>query len=75
MQKQEVQAVANLDQNLKFEIKADERKHDFYVNKLVGDVKANLRDFYRYTNSQQKVTKMFSIPDKEKWKGHCSVGP
>ena len=41
----------------KFEIKADVRKqHDLYVNNLVGDVKANPRDFYRYTNSQKKDT-------------------
>ena len=37
------------------EIKDDVRKqHDLYVNNLVGDVKANPRDFYRYTNSQKK---------------------
>ena len=37
------------------EIKDDIRKqHDLYVNNLVGDVKANLRDFYRYINSQKK---------------------
>ena len=39
------------------EIKADVRKqHDLYVNNLVGDVKANPRDFYRYINSQTKDT-------------------
>ena len=37
------------------EIKDDVRKtHDLYVNNLVGDVKANARDFYRYINSQKK---------------------
>ena len=37
------------------EIKDDVRKqHDLYVNNLVGDVKANSRDFYRYINSQKK---------------------
>ena len=37
------------------EIKDDVRKqHDLYVNNLVGDVKANLREFYRYINSQKK---------------------
>ena len=37
------------------EIKDDVRKqHDLYVNNLVGDVKANPRDFYRYINSQEK---------------------
>ena len=25
-----------------------------YVNKLVGDIKVNPKDFYRYTNSQRK---------------------
>ena len=39
------------------EIKADVRKqHDLYVNNLVGDVKANPRDFYRYISSQKKNT-------------------
>ena len=34
---------------------ADVRKqHDLYVYNLVGDVKTNPRDFYRYTNSQKK---------------------
>ena len=42
---------------LRREIKADVRKqHDLYVNNLVGDVKANPRDFYRYINSQKKNT-------------------
>ena len=27
-----------------------------YVNNLVGDIKANPRDFYRYSNSQKKDT-------------------
>ena len=44
-------------ETLRREIKADVRKqHDFYVNNLVGDVKANPRDFYRYINSQKKDT-------------------
>ena len=39
---------------LRREIKADVRKqHDLYVNNLVGDVKANPRDFYRYISSQK----------------------
>ena len=43
-------------ETLRREIKADVRKqHDLYVN-LVGDVKANPRDFYRYINSQKKDT-------------------
>ena len=44
-------------ETLRREIKADVRKqHDLYVNILVGDVKANPRDFYRYINSQKKDT-------------------
>ena len=40
---------------LRREIKDDVRKqHDLYVNNLVGDVRANPRDFYRYINSQKK---------------------
>ena len=40
-------------ETLRREIKAEVRKqHDLYVNNLVGDVKANPRDFYRYINSQ-----------------------
>ena len=39
-------------ETLRREIKADIRKqHDLYVNNLVGDVKANPKDFYRYINS------------------------
>ena len=37
------------------ESKADVKKqHDLYVKNLVGDIKANPRDFYRYINSQKK---------------------
>ena len=44
-------------ETLRREIKADVRKqHDLYVNNLVGDVKANPRDFYRYINSHKKKT-------------------
>ena len=32
------------------------KQHDLYVNNLVGDIKANRRDFYRYINSQKKDT-------------------
>ena len=47
-------------ESLRKEIKADIRKqHDLYVNNLVGDVKANPRDFYRYINSQKKIPKVF----------------
>ena len=43
-------------ETLRREIKADIRKqHDLYVNNLVGDVKANPRNFYRYINSQGKI--------------------
>ena len=42
-------------ETLRREIKDDVRKqHDLYVNKLVGDVKANPRDFYRYINIRKK---------------------
>ena len=52
-------------ETLRREIKADIRKqHDLYVNKLVGDVKANPRDFYRYINSQKKDTQ--GIPPLKK---------
>ena len=62
-------------ETLRREIKADVRKqHDLYVNNLVGDVKANPRDFYRYINSQKKRHLRYSTPEKEKWKGCCSVG-
>ena len=44
-------------ETLRREIGADVRKqHDLYVNSLVGDVKANPKDFYRYINSQKKDT-------------------
>ena len=44
-------------ETLRREIEADVRKlYDLYVNNLVGDVKANPRDFYRYINSQKKDT-------------------
>ena len=47
-------------ETLRKEIKADIRKqHDLYMNNLVGDVKANPRDFYRYSNSQKKTPKVF----------------
>ena len=42
---------------LRREIKADVKKqHDLYVNNLVGDIKGNPRDFYRYINGQKKDT-------------------
>ena len=55
-------------ESLRKEIKADIRKqHDLYVNNLVGDVKANPRDFYRYINSQKKDTQ--GIPPLKKRNG------
>ena len=37
---------------LRQRIKADIKKqHDLYVNKLVGDINFNPKDFYRYTNN------------------------
>ena len=61
-------------ETLRREIEADVRKqHDLYVNNLVGDVKAKPRDFYRYINSQKKRQPRYSTPEKEEWKGCCSV--
>ena len=49
-------------ETLRREIKADIRKqHDLYVNNLVGDVKANPKDFYRYINSQKKDAKAIPL--------------
>ena len=54
--------------SLRKEIKADIKKqHDLYVNNLVGDVKANPRDFYRYIYSQKKDTQ--GIPPLKKRNG------
>ena len=56
-------------ETLSREIKADVRKqHDLYVNNLVGDVKANPRDFYRYINSQKKDTQ--GIPPLKRKNGN-----
>ena len=61
-------------ENLRREIKTDIRKqHDLYVNNLVGYVKANPRDFYRYINSQRKDTQGIPHFEKEKWKWYCSI--
>ena len=55
-------------ETLRREIKADIMKqNDQYVNNLVGDVKANPRDFYRYINSQKKDTQ--GIPPLKKRQG------
>ena len=56
-------------ETLRREIKADIRKqHGLYVNNLVGDVKANPRDFYRYINSQKKRCSRYPPFEKAKWK-------
>ena len=61
-------------ESLRKEIKADIRKqHDLYVNNLVGDVKANPRDFYRYINSQKKRYTRYSPVEKKKWKWNCTI--
>ena len=61
-------------ENLRREIKADIRKqHDLYVNNLVGDVKANPRDIYRYMNSQRKET--HGIHPLKKKNGRCIAQP
>ena len=55
-------------ETLRREIKADIRKqHELYVNNLVGDVKTNPRDFYRYINSQKKDVQ----GKKAKWTWSC----
>ena len=57
-------------ETLRREIKAGIRKqHNLYVNNLVGDVKANPRDFYRYINSQKKDTKGIPPPPLKKRQG------
>ena len=49
------------------------------MNNLIGDVKANPREFYRYINSQKKDTQgippLKTTPEKGEWKECCSVGP
>ena len=48
-------------ETLRKEIKADVKKqHDLYVNNLVGDIKINPRDFYRYINAHKKDTRGIS---------------
>ena len=57
-------------ETLRREIKADIRKqHEPYLNNLVGDVKANPRDFYRYINSQKKDTQGIPPPPLKKRQG------
>ena len=57
-------------ETLRREIKPDVRKqHDLYVNNLVGDVKANPRDFYRYINSKKKDTQGIQPLKRKNGKG------
>ena len=71
MQKQKSQVVQKIRakfETLRREIKADiRRQHNLYVNNLVGDVKANPKDFYRYINSQKKDAQ--GIPPLKKRNG------
>ena len=56
-------------ETLRREIKADVKKqHDLYVNNLVGDIKANPRDFYRYINGQKNNTQ--GIPPLKRRNGN-----
>ena len=56
-------------ETLRREIKADVKKqHDLYVSELVGDIKANPRDFYRYINGQKKDTQ--GIPPLKRRNGN-----
>ena len=61
---------------LRTEIKADVKtRHDLYVNNLVGDIKANPRDFYRYINSQKKESNArWPTSEEEKWLGRVRFG-
>ena len=62
-------------ETLRREIKADIRKqHGLYVNSLVGDVKVNPKDFYRYIDSQEKDAEGIPPFEKEKWLWCCSIG-
>ena len=58
-------------ETLRREIKADVKKkqRDLYVNNLVGDVKANPRDLYRYFNSQNKKKDIQCIPPLKRKNG------
>ena len=50
-------------ESLRREINANiKQQHDLYVNKLVGDVKANPRDFYRYIKKDRQY-----IPPLKRW--------
>ena len=59
-------------ESLRREIKTDVRKqHDLFVNNLIGDVKANPRDFYQYVNSQKIDTQ--GIPHLKRRNGNGVV--
>ena len=56
-------------ETLRREIKADVKKqHDLYVSNLVGNIKANPRDFYRYKNGQKKDNQ--GIPSLKRRNGY-----
>ena len=51
------------------EVKVNVKKqHDLYVNNLVGDIKTNPRDFYRYINGHKKNTQ--GIPPLKRRNGN-----
>ena len=55
-------------QELRKKIKTEIKKqHDLYVNNLVGDIRSNPRNFYRYANSQRKDSQ--EIPPLKKRHG------
>ena len=61
-------------ETLRREIKADIRKqHDLYVNNLVGDVKANPRDFYRYIKQSEERYPRYSPFEKEARRWSCPI--
>ena len=72
MRKQKSQAVQKSEQNLKLyeeKSKLILGSNMVYVNNLVGDVKANPKDFYRYINSQKKDARsLFWIYQPLSWK-------
>ena len=60
-------------ESLRREIKADiKMQHDLYVNTLVGNIKANPRDFYQYIYGQQKDTQ--GIPALKRRNGNVVAG-
>ena len=51
------------------------KQHDLYVNNLVGDIKANPRDFYRHIKSKERRPRYLTSKE-EKWQrfGGIRVG-